>query len=143
MQLEWAAEAGAAAVLLIASLHTAETLRAWAAAARELGLVPLVETHSAAEIDGLAGADWEVVGINNRDLRTFDVSLDRSVELAERLPPGALRVAESGLRRAADVERLARAGFDAFLIGEALVTASDPVARLRELTGGAQREGTA
>ncbi len=134
-QLDWAVEAGADAVLLIAALATSEELGRWAAAARARGLVPLVETHAEGEIAGLAGASWELVGINNRDLATFEVDLERSIALRPRLPAGALAVAESGIRSAADVARLRAAGFDAFLIGETLLTAGDPAARLAELLG--------
>jgi indole-3-glycerol phosphate synthase len=94
-----------------------------------------VETHDAADVDKLAGAPWELVGVNNRDLRTFAVDLQHSIELLPRLPPPAVKVAESGLRSAAEVERLRQAGFDAFLVGESLLTAADPAAKLRELVG--------
>jgi len=134
-QLVWARDAGADAVLLIAALYTAPELRAWARKARALGLAPLVETHDAADVDKLAGAPWELVGVNNRDLRTFAVDLQHSIELLPRLPPPAVKVAESGLRSAAEVERLRQAGFDAFLVGESLLTAADPAAKLRELVG--------
>jgi len=133
VQLEWAAEAGAAAVLLIAALHEPEELRRYAAAARALDLVPLIETHDETDLERLEGGVWEAVGVNNRDLRTFEVDLQRSVELAGRLPPDCLKVAESGLRQRADLERLSAAGFDAFLIGESLLTAADPEAKLRQL----------
>lgn len=135
IQLEWAAEAGASAVLLVAALYDRQELAAWASEIRALGMVPLVETHSEPDLARLAGSRWEVVGVNNRDLRTFEVDLDRSVEMVRRLPPDCVRVAESGLRHAADLERLAEAGFDAFLIGEALVGAEEPGSRLRELVG--------
>lgn len=136
-QLELAAEAGASAVLLIASLFERDELLAWAAAARALGLAPLIETHDAADVDALDGAEWELVGVNNRDLRTFEVDLEHSIGLVPRLPAGALRVAESGIRSRTDVEELAAAGFDAFLIGETLLTAEAPGARLAELRGDA------
>lgn len=134
-QLDEAAAAGASAILLVAALHTSDELRSWAAAARRRGLVPLVETHDEAEVDRLAGAEWELVGINNRDLRTFEVDLAASIRLRPRLPAGALAVAESGIAGRADVERLAGAGFDAFLVGESLLTADDPASKLRELVG--------
>jgi len=134
-QLDEAAEAGAAAILLIAALHGREELAAWAGAARTRGLVPLVETHDEADLERLAGSAWELVGVNNRDLRTFEVDLERSGRMAERLPAGALRVAESGIAGRGDVERLAAAGFDAFLIGESLLLADDPAAKLAELLG--------
>jgi len=134
-QLEEAKEAGADAVLLIASLYEPETLRRFAGAARRLGLAPLVETHDRSDVDKLAGAEWELVGVNNRDLRTFLVNLSHSISLQRHLPAGALKVAESGLRTAADVGRLRQAGFDAFLIGESLITNRDPGMKLRELLG--------
>jgi indole-3-glycerol phosphate synthase len=133
VQLEWAREAGASAVLLIAALYPAAELRGLAARARALGLVPLVETHSPEDLDRLDGAAWELVGVNNRDLRTFEVDLARSMAMVPRLPPGALRVAESGIGGAADVAVLREAGFDAFLVGESLLLADDPAAKLREL----------
>lgn len=134
-QLAWARDAGADAVLLIAALYPAAELRAWAGKARALGLAPLVETHDPADADKLAGAPWELVGVNNRDLRTFEVDLRHSIDLLPRLPAAAVKVAESGLKSPAEMERLRRAGFDAFLIGESLVTAADPAAKLRELVG--------
>jgi indole-3-glycerol phosphate synthase len=133
VQLVWAREAGASAVLLIAALHEPEELRRLARLARGLGLAPLVETHDAADIARLDGAPWELVGINHRDLRSFEVDLDRSRDLVPLLPAGALRVAESGIASAADVARLRAAGFDAFLVGESLLLADDPATKLREL----------
>lgn len=133
VQLEWAREAGADAVLLIAALYRAEELRDLASRARALGLAPLVETHSEADLDLLAGSRWELVGVNNRDLRTFEVDLARSISLVPRLPAGAIRVAESGIGSGAEVKRLREAGFDAFLVGESLLLADDPAAKLREL----------
>ncbi len=135
-QLAWARDAGADAVLLIAALCTPSELRAHARRARGLGLAPLVETRDAADLETLAGESWELVGVNSRDLRTFDVDLGRAVALAPRLPATALRVAESGIESAADVARLRAAGFDAFLVGESLLRAADPAAKLRELSGG-------
>ncbi len=136
LQLRLAREAGADAVLLIAALHPPAKLARFAAMARAQGLVPLVETHSAEDVARLRGSDWELVGVNNRDLATFEVDLERSIERLPGLPAAALKVAESGIAARADLERLARAGFDAFLVGEALLVAEDPAARLAELTGG-------
>ncbi len=218
VQLAWARDAGACAVLLIAALHDAAELHRLAGLARGLGLVPLIETHDGADFEKLAppathaqaaaagsrdrpgdgmgqrpaplatrvqpaatgaparaagapvaapntvntaapmaptaqaraagparqhpvsvGGDeppeWELVGINNRDLRTFEVDLERSADLVGRLPTSALKVAESGIRSGADVARLREAGFDAFLIGERLVLSGDPAAALAELLG--------
>ncbi|HSL82423.1 MAG TPA: indole-3-glycerol phosphate synthase TrpC, partial [Thermoanaerobaculia bacterium] len=133
VQLEWARDAGASAVLLIAALYEPAELRGLAARARALGLVPLVETHSEADLGRLGGAAWELVGVNHRDLRTFEVDLARSMAMVPRLPAGALRVAESGIGSGADVAALREAGFDAFLVGESLLLADDPAAKLREL----------
>ncbi len=132
-QLDWARDAGADAILLIAALYAPGELRAWAEAARARGLVPLIETHTSADVGKLAGTEWELVGVNNRDLRTFEVDLEQSIALRPALPAGALAVAESGISGGADRRRLAAAGFDAFLIGEALLLADDPGARLEEL----------
>jgi indole-3-glycerol phosphate synthase len=135
LQIEWAARAGASAVLLVASLMSVAELRAYAALARQLGLVPLIETHDAADREKLAGAEWEIVGVNNRDLRTFHVELEHSIRALPELPASALKVAESGLKDRADLRRLAAAGFDAFLIGESLLLAEDPGAALRGFLG--------
>lgn len=132
-QLDEARAAGADAVLLIAALCDAGELAAWAGAARERGLVPLVETHDEADLARLAGATWEMVGVNRRDLRTFEIDPDRAIRLAARLPAGALRVAESGIATRGDRLQLAAAGYDAFLVGESLLLADDPAAKLAEL----------
>jgi indole-3-glycerol phosphate synthase len=95
----------------------------------------LIETHDEADVARLAGADWELVGVNNRDLRTFDVDVERSISLAPSLPHGALKIAESGIARREQVDRLAAAGFDAFLVGESLLLADDPETKLAELFG--------
>jgi indole-3-glycerol phosphate synthase len=135
VQLDWARRAGADAVLLIAALYEPEELIRYARLARGLGLAPLIETHDAADLVRLAGEPWELVGVNNRDLRTFAVDLERSIALLPLLPPGALKVAESGIRDALDVALLADSGFDALLIGESLLLAEDPAAQLRALAG--------
>jgi indole-3-glycerol phosphate synthase len=135
LQLLWARQAGADAVLLIAALYEPEELVRYARLARVLGLAPLVETHDAADLALLAGEPWELVGINNRDLRSFDVDLERSIALLPALPREALKVAESGIRDALDVALLADSGFDALLVGESLLLAADPAAALRALLG--------
>jgi indole-3-glycerol phosphate synthase len=135
VQLLWARDAGADAVLLIAALYEPAELARYARLARGLGLVPLVETHDAADVAKLGGEPWEIVGINNRDLRTFDVDLQNSISLLTGLPAEAVKVAESGIRDAFDVLLLRESGFDAFLIGETLLLAPDPAAKLRELLG--------
>ena len=93
----------------------------------------MVETHDESDLLLLAGGEWEMVGVNNRDLRTFEVDLAHSIAMRPRLPLGALAVAESGIASRADVLRLQAAGFDAFLVGESLLLCEDPAARILEL----------
>lgn len=133
IQLDWAREAGADAVLLIASLFSKKALREMAALARSRGLAPLVEIHDLSELEKLAGSRWEMVGVNNRDLHTFEVEIENSLALASTLPTEAIKVSESGIESAREIRRLAGAGFDAFLVGEALLLAGDPAAKLLEL----------
>ncbi len=140
IQIDWARRSGASAVLLIAALYSHRQLLDLAAEARHRGLVPLVECHSPKDLQKLGGGEWELVGINNRDLRTFEVDLDRSVTLLADLPDGSMKIAESGMHSVADVSRLAAAGFDAFLIGESLLLAADPGAVLRGLVGGEESD---
>jgi indole-3-glycerol phosphate synthase len=135
LQLAWAERAGAAAVLLVAALYEAGELRHWAGLARRRGLVPLVELNDENDRRKLEGARWELVGVNNRNLRTFEVELENSLELLPRLPPESLKVAESGIHGREDLRRLQEAGFDAYLIGESLLKSGDPVAKLSELLG--------
>ena len=134
-QLKFAQEAGASAVLLIATLYTGDELRAWADLARSHGLAPLIETHSRADVQKLEGSEWELVGVNARNLRTFEVDLDHAVRALPDLPAGSVKVAESGIRSGDDKDRLSSAGFDAFLVGESLLLADDPAAKVRELAG--------
>jgi indole-3-glycerol phosphate synthase len=133
IQLDWAAEAGAEAVLLISSLFGKQGLAEMAAAARSRGLAPLVEIHDLAELEKLAGSRWEMVGVNNRNLHTFEVEIENSLALSSTLPTEAIKVAESGIESAAQIHLLAGVGFDAFLVGEALLFAGDPAEKLREL----------
>ncbi|MDX1631305.1 MAG: indole-3-glycerol-phosphate synthase [Thermoanaerobaculia bacterium] len=135
IQLEWARSAGADAVLLIASLFTRESLAEMAQSARSRALVPLVEIHDLSELEKLEGGRWELVGVNNRDLRSFEVELENSMALASTLPTEALKISESGIQGADEIRLLAGMGFDAFLIGESLLLASDPGTKLRELLG--------
>jgi indole-3-glycerol phosphate synthase len=132
----WEARAGGAdSFLLIAAILDDALLAELLSAGRGLGMEPLVEVHNRAELDRVLAAGAMIVGVNNRDLRTFDVRLETSLELVEGIPDECVAVAESGLRSRADIERLASAGFDAFLIGEHLMTAEDPGAALRALLG--------
>jgi indole-3-glycerol phosphate synthase len=102
---------------------------------RQLGMEPLVEVHTAAELDRALAADARIIGVNNRDLKTLTVRVETSLELIERIPDDRIAVAESGLSTNADLLRLRNAGFDAFLVGEHLMFAPDPAAALAELLG--------
>jgi indole-3-glycerol phosphate synthase len=121
---------GGDAILLIAAALTDEELKRFAQAAHGLALDVLVEVHTSGELDrvldtlGEAGAD--AIGVNNRDLKTFEVTLDTSFRLVERMPAGVVRVAESGISTPEDLARLRAAGFSAFLIGESLMRQADP-----------------
>src|SRR5439155_8959465 len=121
------------AVLLLASVLSRAELAALVSAAGEAGLDALVEVHEEAELDAALAAGATLVGVNSRDLRDFSVDLRRAESLAGRFPSGVLRVAESGIRASEDVARLEAAGYTAFLVGESLLRAPDPAARLREL----------
>jgi indole-3-glycerol phosphate synthase len=112
---------GASAVLLIAALLDDRDLGELAALARDLGLDVLLEVHDASEMARALKVEHVVIGINNRDLRTFEVSLQTSLSLAGLVPAGRLLVAESGIKDRADVEKLASAGVDAVLVGESLL----------------------
>jgi indole-3-glycerol phosphate synthase len=124
---------GADAVLLIVAALDDETLAVLLGEALALGLSPLVEVHDAAEMRRGAALRPPIIGINNRNLRDFSVDLAVSERLRPLAPAGCRVVAESGVHTPADVARLAALGVDGVLVGEALVTAPDPAARLREL----------
>lgn len=133
LQVRWARRAGAKAMLLIAALYGRAELTEYARLVRRMGMVPLVETHDADDVAKLGDDEWELVGVNNRDLRTFRVDLEASKALVPTLPAAAYKVAESGIHTAADLADLSAGGFDAFLIGEALVKSGEPEAKLAEL----------
>lgn len=132
----WEARAyGASAVLLIAAGLQATAIVQLMADCRDAGVEALVEVHSADELAIAAGCGAKLIGVNARDLNTFEVDLSVCERLAAQAPPDVTLVAESGIRTRADVERLEAAGYRAFLVGEALVTADDPAAALRALAG--------
>jgi indole-3-glycerol phosphate synthase len=128
-----AAGAGADAILLIAAILTRAQIEEFRTQAESFGMAALVEVHNEAELDRALEAGAEILGVNNRDLRTFEVSLETSERLAARMPAGVVKVAESGIHSAEDVRRLREAGFDAFLVGEHLMKSGDPAAALRAL----------
>jgi len=129
------------AILLIAAALKAAELKRFAQVAHALELDVLVEVHTADELTrvletlGETGAD--AIGVNNRDLRSFEVSLETSLALVERIPASVIRVTESGIFTPADLARLRSAGFHAFLIGESLMRQPDPGKALAELLSGA------
>jgi indole-3-glycerol phosphate synthase len=122
---------GADAILLIAAALSEPQAIELAAAAHELGLAVLVETHDEIEIEIATAARPDAIGVNSRDLRDFSVDSSRAVALASLLPRVCARVAESGMKRPEDAAALRAAGFDAFLVGEALATAPNPEAAAR------------
>jgi indole-3-glycerol phosphate synthase len=134
----WEARAaGADAVLLIVAALTDAELRGLLGVAREAGLDALVEVHDRPELDRALAAGSRIVGVNNRDLKTLAVSLQTSLALAPVIPDDVVAVAESGIRTSADLVRLRDAGFDAFLVGERLMSAPDPGEALKRLLEGA------
>ncbi len=128
-----AAAHGADAILLIAAILSAEQLRGFREMAASYGMASLVEVHDEAELDAALTSGAQIIGVNNRDLRTFEVHLETSYRLAARMPAGVLKVSESGIRDKHDVQALSAAGFNAFLVGEHLMKAPDPAAALRSM----------
>jgi indole-3-glycerol phosphate synthase len=124
-------------LLIVAALGDA-ALRELIDLGRELGMEPLVEVHTAAELERALTAGARILGVNNRDLKTLSVRVETSFELIGRIPAEGIAVSESGLRTHDDLVRLRDAGFDAFLIGEHLMLAPDPAAALASLLGAAQ-----
>lgn len=135
-QVYESAAAGADAVLLIvAALDDDLLLRLRRLTEDELQMDALVEVHTSDEMKRAAACGARLIGVNNRDLRTFEVSLETSLRLAESAPTGALLISESGLKSHADLRRLQEAGYHGFLIGETLMRADDPAAALRGFRG--------
>jgi indole-3-glycerol phosphate synthase len=124
---------GASAVLLIAALLDDAELRLFTKLAHSLGMDVLLEVHDAAEMARALRVDGAIIGVNNRDLRTFTVSLDTTRWLADSVPPGRLLVGESGIRTHTDIARLAACGVDAVLVGESILRAEDIGAAVRAL----------
>ena len=121
-------------LLIVAALGD-ELLRDLISLGRELKMEPLVEVHTAAELDRSLAAGARIIGVNNRDLKTLDLRVETSFELIERVPDACIAVSESGLRTHDDLARLRDAGFDAFLIGESLMLSPDPAAALGTFLG--------
>jgi indole-3-glycerol phosphate synthase len=132
-QVYEAAHAGADAILLIVAMLDGTQLNDLLQAAYGLGLDALVEVHDLVEIERAMKCDVRLLGVNNRDLRTFETKLETSVELAGKLPKSITLVSESGIRTRDDIDRLRAAGFNALLIGEELLRADDEGKALRDL----------
>ena len=134
-QLFEARAAGADAILLIVAALEQDTLRRLQHRAWELGLAALVEVHDESELDRAVDSGARLIGVNNRNLRTLKVDVEASYRLASRIPAQTVAVSESGLQARADLEKLAAAGYRAFLIGERFMTDSDPASAIQGLIG--------
>jgi indole-3-glycerol phosphate synthase len=135
-QILEARRAGADAVLLIAALLEASDLESLRLEAERLGMDALVEVHNEEEMRKALDTGAGFVGVNSRDLRTFEVSLDVALNLSRLIPPGIPAVAESGIRTSGDIRTLLSAGYRGFLVGEQLMRAPSPGEALRELRSG-------
>ncbi len=118
--------AGADAILLIVAALSDAELSELSATALEVGLDAVVEVHDRAELERAAASGARIVGVNSRNLRTLEVDLDTAFSLVAHIPAGVIKIAESGIRSAADLRRLREAGYQAFLVGEHLMTSADP-----------------
>ncbi len=130
-----AAAHGADAILLIAAILDEHQIRDLREAAARYRMAALVEVHNRRELDVAIAAGADLIGVNNRNLNTFEVTLRTSLDLAPYIPGAALRVSESGIHNGQDIAALRSAGFTAFLVGEHLMKSPDPMAALRELAG--------
>ena len=135
LQIFEAAAHGADAILLIAAVLDVSQLTAFRELAASLGLAALVEVHHTDELQKAIDSGARIIGVNNRNLETFEVSLDTSLRLSFQMPSNAIRVSESGIFTRADIDLLRGAGFHAFLVGESLMRSGDPAASLRSLRG--------
>ena len=124
---------GADCVLLIVAALEPLLMRELEATARELGMAVLVEVHGRAELDAALALSTPLIGVNNRDLRTFETRLETTLELLGAIPQGRIVVTESGITGAGDVQRMRAAGVHAFLVGEAFMRAADPGNALQQL----------
>jgi indole-3-glycerol phosphate synthase len=134
---------GADAVLLIVAALSQDELKRLASRASEYGLDVLCEVHNEDELQRVVEAGCNLIGVNNRNLRTFQVDLETAFRLADSIPKNALRVAESGIRSGTDIARLRAVGYQAFLIGESLMKEKSPGEALKALLTEAQRESRA
>jgi indole-3-glycerol phosphate synthase len=126
---------GADAVLLIVAALDDGELRSLHDLATSLGLAALVEVHDEIELDRAVDAGASIIGVNQRDLTTFEVDRELAAQLAPRMPDGVVRIAESGIRDVADATAVAAAGYDGVLVGESVVTSGDHAAAVAALAG--------
>jgi indole-3-glycerol phosphate synthase len=131
--VQQAAAHGADAILLIAAILSERQMRDFRELAERYRMAALVEVHDEEELEPAIASGARLIGVNNRNLHTFEVMLETALRLAEKIPAGVVRVAESGIHSSADVERLRAAGYQAFLVGEHLMKSGDPVGALRAL----------
>ena len=132
-QIYEAVAAGADAVLLIVAILRDDDLRSMLDLCKHLRIAALVEVHTEEELERAIDAGAQIIGVNNRNLKTLEVNLETSFKLRAKMPRGCLAVSESGIKTAADLQRLREAGFDAVLIGERFMTQPDPGGALRQL----------
>lgn len=133
VQIFEAAAHGADAILLIAAILDVSELMAFRELASSLGMSSLVEVHNQEDLTKAIDSGAEIIGVNNRDLESFEVSLDTSLRLSFLMPANSIRVSESGIHTRADIDLLRGAGFNAFLIGESLMRSHNPAASLKAL----------
>ena len=129
----WLTVGYVSAILLIAAMLRSDEIQQLQGLARDLKLDVLVEVHDETELEEVLEAGAMIVGVNNRDLKTFNVDIETSVHLAKQIPQDRLFVVESGIRTRDDIERLIAVGADAFLVGEHFLTSEDPGAAVRGL----------
>jgi indole-3-glycerol phosphate synthase len=134
-QVYQARAGGADAILLIVRILDDERLRSFRALAEGLGMAVLVEAHDGTEVERAVAAGAKVIGINNRNLETFETRIDVTLSLADRVPSDVVLVSESGIHTAADVRRVGEMGADAVLVGESLLRQEDPGEGVAALTG--------
>lgn len=132
-QIYEAAAGGADAILLIAAMLDDTDLRSLNAVTESLGMDALVEVHTLPELRRIKALGSTLIGVNNRNLKTFEVTLEVARELIKSAPPNAILVAESGLKKRKDIEELRSIGYSGFLIGETLMVSGDPIAELKKL----------
>lgn len=133
LQIFEAAAHGADAILLIAAALDTQHLTHFRELAESLNMAVLVEVHDSEELQKAINSGAKIIGVNNRNLETFEVSLDTSIRLSLQMPSNVIRVSESGIFTRADIGMLRKAGYDAFLVGESLMKSPVPAAALREL----------